>query len=133
MLYQQITYGIKGITHHCLNVGRIEGGTNTDVVPSSITFKLDCRMIPEENPTEVEATVRRVMQTAAAQCPGITRTIERLLLANACAHPPAMRALMRWWPHCSSTAKRCLARKFPPGACRCTPMCGYMLKPVCPG
>jgi acetylornithine deacetylase/succinyl-diaminopimelate desuccinylase-like protein len=38
--------------HHApyLNVGRIEGGTNTNVVPGKVVFKLDRRMIPEENP-----------------------------------------------------------------------------------
>ena len=44
-----------GITHPYLNVGRIEGGTNTNVVPGKVVFKLDRRMIPEENPAEVEA------------------------------------------------------------------------------
>ena len=87
-LYQHITSSVEGITHPYLNVGRIDGGTNTNVVPGSVTFKLDRRMIPEENPAEVEATVRRVMQAAAAECPGITLTIERLLLANA-LRPPA--------------------------------------------
>ena len=46
---------MPGITHPYLNVGRIEGGTNTNVVPGKVVFKLDRRMIPEENPVEVEA------------------------------------------------------------------------------
>ena len=44
-----------GITHPYLNVGRIEGGTNTNVVPGKVVLKLDRRMIPEEDPVEVEA------------------------------------------------------------------------------
>jgi hypothetical protein len=44
-----------GITHPYLNVGLIEGGTNTNVIPGQGGFKLDRRMIPEENPAEVEA------------------------------------------------------------------------------
>ena len=44
-----------GITHPYLNVGRIEGGTNTNVVPGKVVLKLDRRMIPEEDPAEVEA------------------------------------------------------------------------------
>ncbi|RYY85184.1 MAG: M20/M25/M40 family metallo-hydrolase, partial [Comamonadaceae bacterium] len=82
-LYKQVTSQVAGIKHPYLNVGRIEGGTNTNVVPGKVMFKLDRRMIPEENPVEVEATIRQVIADAAAQCPGITVEIKRLLLANA--------------------------------------------------
>ena len=81
-LYKQITSGVEGIKHPYLNVGRIEGGTNTNVVPGKVVFKLDRRMIPEENPTEVEASIRQVITDAAAGCPGITVDIRRLLLAR---------------------------------------------------
>ena len=40
-------------------------------------------MIPEENPAEVEADVRRVMLDAASSMPGITVEIKRLLMADA--------------------------------------------------
>ena len=81
-LYKQVTSDVDGINHPYLNVGRIEGGTNTNVVPGKVVFKLDRRMIPEENPTEVEASIRNVIADAAAQVPGITVDIKRLLLAN---------------------------------------------------
>ncbi|GKS85293.1 M20/M25/M40 family metallo-hydrolase [Acidovorax sp. SUPP1855] len=81
--YQQITSKVDGIEHPYLNVGRIEGGTNTNVVPGKVVFKLDRRMIPEENPAEVEAAIRQVIAEAAAGCAGITVDIKRLLLANA--------------------------------------------------
>jgi succinyl-diaminopimelate desuccinylase len=81
-LYKQLTSSVEGINHPYLNVGRIEGGTNTNVVPGKVVFKLDRRMIPEENPTEVEASIRKVIADAAAQVPGITVDIKRLLLAN---------------------------------------------------
>ena len=81
--YQSITSQVEGITHPYLNVGRIEGGTNTNVVPGKVVFKLDRRMIPEENPAEVEADVRRVMLDAASSMPGITVEIKRLLMADA--------------------------------------------------
>ena len=64
--YKQITSKVEGIKHPYLNVGRIEGGTNTNVVPGKVTFKLDRRMIPEENPVDVEADIRRVIAEAAA-------------------------------------------------------------------
>jgi succinyl-diaminopimelate desuccinylase len=81
-LYRQVTSTVEGITHPYLNVGRIEGGTNTNVVPGKVVFKLDRRMIPEENPVEVEAAIRQVIGDAAAESPGITVEIRRLLLAN---------------------------------------------------
>ena len=82
-LYQSITSNFEGIEHPYLNVGRIEGGTNTNVVPGKVVLKLDRRLIPEENPVEVEATIRRVIADAAATVPGITIEIKRLLMANA--------------------------------------------------
>jgi succinyl-diaminopimelate desuccinylase len=92
--YRQITSKVEGITHPYLNVGRIEGGTNTNVVPGKVMFKLDRRMIPEENPVEVEAAIRAVIENAAATRPGITVEIERLLLAHAMQPLPGNRALV---------------------------------------
>ena len=80
-LYKQVTSKVKGINHPYLNVGFIEGGTNTNVVPGKVMFKLDRRMIPEENPAEVEANIRQVIEDAAAVYPGITVEIKRLLMA----------------------------------------------------
>ncbi|HSI55548.1 MAG TPA: M20/M25/M40 family metallo-hydrolase, partial [Ramlibacter sp.] len=57
-IYKSVTSRVEGITHPYLNVGRIEGGTNTNVVPGKVVFKLDRRMIPEENPERVEADIR---------------------------------------------------------------------------
>ena len=82
-LYKSITSKVAGISHPYLNVGRIEGGTNTNVVPGKVMFKLDRRMIPEENPVEVEAAIRQVIANTARACPGISVDIKRLLLANA--------------------------------------------------
>lgn len=93
-LYKQVRSKVEGITHPYLNVGRIEGGTNTNVVPGKVVFKLDRRMIPEEDPVEVEATIRRVIAEAAATRPGITVEIRRLLLANALQPLPGNRPLV---------------------------------------
>ena len=93
-LYKQVTSKVAGITHPYLNVGRIEGGTNTNVVPGKVTLKLDRRMIPEEKPAEVEATIRRVITDAAAACPGISVDIKRLLLANSMQPLPGNKALV---------------------------------------
>ena len=82
-LYKQVSSQVKGITHPYLNVGLIEGGTNTNVVPGKVVLKLDRRMIPEENPDEVEATLRRVITDAVAASRGITVDVRRILLARA--------------------------------------------------
>jgi acetylornithine deacetylase/succinyl-diaminopimelate desuccinylase family protein len=87
--YQGISSRVPGIKHPYLNIGRIEGGTNTNVMPGKVVFKLDRRMIPEENPADVEALIRQVIADAVdgfnAGRPdeGIRVDIKRLLLANA--------------------------------------------------
>jgi succinyl-diaminopimelate desuccinylase len=82
-IYRGVTSKVAGITHPYLNVGTIEGGTNTNVVPGKVVLKLDRRMIPEEDPVAVEATLRRVIDDAAASRAGITVEVRRLLLARA--------------------------------------------------
>ena len=92
--YRQVRSGVRGINHPYLNVGRIEGGTNTNVVPGKVAFRLDRRMIPEENPQEVEAAVRQAIADAAAQSPGATVEIKRLLLANPLQPTPGQQPLV---------------------------------------
>ena len=90
--YQQVTSNMPGIKHPYLNIGRIEGGTNTNVIPGKVVLKLDRRMIPEENPAEVEASIHAVIAKAVQdfnqqrdyQGQDAVRTdIRRILLANA--------------------------------------------------
>ncbi|MCA0326797.1 MAG: M20/M25/M40 family metallo-hydrolase [Proteobacteria bacterium] len=87
--YQDISSRVPGISHPYLNIGRIEGGTNTNVVPGKVVFKLDRRMIPEENPADVEALIRQVIAdavdgfNAGRADAGLHVDIKRLLLARA--------------------------------------------------
>ena len=90
--YQQVTSQVPGIQHPYLNIGRIEGGTNTNVIPGKVVLKLDRRMIPEEHPAEVEASIRAVIARATADFnpqrgytgeDAVRVDIKRLLLANA--------------------------------------------------
>jgi acetylornithine deacetylase/succinyl-diaminopimelate desuccinylase-like protein len=71
----------KGIVHPTLNVGLIEGGINTNVVPDRVAFRIDRRIIPEESPAAAEAELRALLESAAGRCPGITIEIRRLLLS----------------------------------------------------
>ena len=87
--YKKITSKVEGITHPYLNVGQITGGTNTNVVPGKVVFKLDRRMIPEENPMEVEAAIRATIHHAAQSFDPprggkqLQVEIRRILLAHA--------------------------------------------------
>ena len=98
-LFKQVTSKVKGITHPYLNVGLIQGGTNTNVVPGTVVLKLDRRMIPEENPAEVEANLRQLIADAVADSAGITIDIKRLLMAHALAplagNQPLVQALCK--------------------------------------
>ena len=98
--YLQVRSGVEGITHPYLNVGLISGGTNTNVIPGKVVLKLDRRLIPEEDPTEVEAALRRTIEQAAAsfQPPRGGRelqvSVRRLLLARAMQPLPGNRPLV---------------------------------------
>ena len=87
--YKKVTSKVEGITHPYLNVGLINGGTNTNVMPGKVVFKLDRRMIPEENPAEVEASIRKTIEDAAKTFnpprggKQLQVSIRRMLLANA--------------------------------------------------
>ncbi|WP_374351572.1 M20/M25/M40 family metallo-hydrolase [Limnohabitans sp.] len=87
--YKKVTSKVEGITHPYLNVGQISGGTNTNVMPGKVVFKLDRRMIPEENPAEVEASIRKTIEEAAKTFnpprggKQLKVDIRRMLLANA--------------------------------------------------
>jgi acetylornithine deacetylase/succinyl-diaminopimelate desuccinylase-like protein len=93
-LYKGIRSRIPGIRHPYLNVGRIEGGVHTTVVPDKVVFTLDRRMIPEENPDEVEAAIRQLITDATALCPGSTVDIRRLLVAGSMRPSPGSQPLV---------------------------------------
>jgi succinyl-diaminopimelate desuccinylase len=87
--YLKVSSNVEGITHPYLNVGQIVGGTNTNVIPGKVVLNIDRRMIPEEDPTEVEASIRRTIADAAASYSPprggkkITVDVKRLLLSRA--------------------------------------------------
>jgi acetylornithine deacetylase/succinyl-diaminopimelate desuccinylase-like protein len=88
-LYKAVTSKVEGISHPYVNVGLIEGGTNTNVIPGKVMLKLDRRMIPDENPVEVEASIRQVIADAVtgfnqgrAANMHISVDIKRMLMAH---------------------------------------------------
>jgi len=74
---------VKGIDHPTMIVGLVNGGINTNVVPDRLTFRMDRRMTPEEDPAAVERRLRALIESAAAAHDGIRVEVKRLLLANA--------------------------------------------------
>jgi len=98
--YLKITSAVEGITHPYLNVGQISGGTNTNVIPGKVVLKIDRRMIPEEDPAEVEASLRRTIAEAAARFNpprggrAISVDVKRILLARALKPLPGNQSLV---------------------------------------
>jgi succinyl-diaminopimelate desuccinylase len=83
----KVRSNVTGITHPYLNIGMIAGGTNTNVIPGKVVLKLDRRMIPEENPAEVEASLRELIASSMQACNNrglaVRADIKRMLMCNA--------------------------------------------------
>ena len=103
--YLQQRSGVEGITHPYLNIGRIDGGTNTNVVPGKVVFKLDRRMIPEEDPAQVEQALRDTIAAAAASFApprgghALQVQVRRILLAHAMKPLPGNAVLVQALQH----------------------------------
>ena len=83
---------VAGIGTPNLNVGLISGGINTNVVPDSIRFTLDRRIIPEENPAEVERDLRACIARAAK--PDLRVSVRKILLASPLSSTPQQAPLL---------------------------------------
>ncbi len=70
-----------GIGSPKLNVGLISGGINTNVVPDLVTFRIDRRLIPEENGRKVERELTALIKKAGTG-KGIKVEVKRILLAE---------------------------------------------------
>jgi succinyl-diaminopimelate desuccinylase len=91
---KKIKSRVAGIDSPTMLVGRIDGGTNTNVVPGKVVLKMDRRMIPEEDPVAVEAQVRALIEDAVRDQPGIRVEIRRLLLSHALRPLPGSEKLV---------------------------------------
>ena len=72
----------KGIGSPQITVGLIAGGINTNVVPDRITFRIDRRIIPDENGTAVEKALIALIEAATPKGQGITVECRRIMLAE---------------------------------------------------
>ncbi len=84
----------EGITSPSLVVGLIKGGINTNVVPDKVSLRLDRRIIPEENPEQVEANLRNLIAHAVQDLPGITAHVSRIMLARPFGTVPGVEKLI---------------------------------------
>lgn len=91
---KKIRSNVPGIGSPTMIVGRIDGGTNTNVVPGKVVLRMDRRMIPEEDPALVEAQVRALVEEAVRGLPGIRLEIRRLLLSQALRPLPGVAPLV---------------------------------------
>jgi acetylornithine deacetylase/succinyl-diaminopimelate desuccinylase-like protein len=73
---------VPGIGSPQLTIGLIEGGINTNVVPDRVSFRLDRRIIPEEDAAKVEADLRALIVDAAGAMPDVRVAVRRILLAE---------------------------------------------------
>lgn len=78
-----------GIGTPQLTIGLISGGINTNVVPDRVVFRLDRRIVPEENVEAVEAELREVIAKASPAVPGVRVDVRRILLAKPLQRLPA--------------------------------------------
>jgi len=76
-----------------LTIGLISGGINTNVVPDRVVFRLDRRIIPEEDPGAVETELGAVIDGAAQAHPAVRVTARRVLLAEPLRPSPASAGL----------------------------------------
>lgn len=83
-----------GIGSPTLVVGLIAGGINTNVVPDRVVFRLDRRIIPEENPAQVEATLTGQILDSGRRWAGIAVEVRRILLAAPLLAAPGQQALV---------------------------------------
>ena len=87
------TSAIDGIGSPTMVVGLISGGINTNVVPDSVSFRIDRRIIPEEDATAAENELRAQIGSAAAGLDGIQCEVTRILLAEPLAPLPGCERL----------------------------------------
>jgi len=83
-----------GIESPTLVVGLISGGINTNVVPDNVKFRIDRRIIPDEDPHQVEQELLKRLTTFGGKWPGVSCRISRVLLAKPLTPIPGQERLV---------------------------------------
>ena len=107
--YARMLSKVPGITHPTLTVGLIAGGINTNVVPDKVLFRIDRRIIPEENPEKVEHDLIEFIRQAAEAHPTIRVRSRRIILAKPFVPLPGQEKLVA---AVATNAERVLGEKI---------------------
>ncbi len=78
-----------GIGAPQLTIGLINGGINTNVVPDRVVFRLDRRIVPEENVEAAESELREIIGKAVRSVDGARVDVRRILFAAPLQRLPA--------------------------------------------
>ncbi len=84
----------RGIGSPQVTVGLISGGINTNVVPDRVVFRIDRRIIPEENGAVVEAALIDLIRSAVPAASGVTVECRRIMLAEPLRPLPGIEPLV---------------------------------------
>ena len=85
----------RGIGSPQITVGLISGGINTNVVPDRIAFRIDRRLIPEEQGEAVEAELIRLIEAATPDMAGVEVECRRIMLAEPLRPLPGVERLVQ--------------------------------------
>lgn len=79
-LQERLSQRIDGDLHSTFSLGMLNGGNNTNVVPSKCVAQLDRRLLPSEDVEQAYAEIRAIIESAAE--PGETVAIEKIRGTN---------------------------------------------------
>jgi acetylornithine deacetylase/succinyl-diaminopimelate desuccinylase-like protein len=88
-----ITSREPGIGSPHITVGLIAGGVNTNVVPDRVVFRVDRRIVPEEDGRGVERDLVALIERALPAASGVTVACRQVMLAEPLRATTANRAL----------------------------------------
>lgn len=109
--YAGVRSTIPGIEHPTLTIGLIHGGINTNVVPDNVKFRLDRRIIPDEDPQTVEHDLVEFIRNTALAHPTIRVRTQRIVLARPFVPLPGHEKLVR---ALQTSAKRVMGEDLAP-------------------
>ncbi len=90
-----IVSAVDGIGSPQITVGLISGGINTNVVPDRVAFRVDRRIIPEEDGAAVERALVALVENAVPGGEGISVACRRIMLAEPLRASPGAEVLAR--------------------------------------
>jgi succinyl-diaminopimelate desuccinylase len=90
---------VPGIGTATLNVGLIDGGINTNVVPDRIRMRIDRRILPEESVHAAEDELRSTIVGSVADRNGIGIDIQRIMLAEPLVELPGAKTMIESLRH----------------------------------